>query len=285
MGKTHIVTDTSCDLTQDMLDKFQISTVSLSIQFGEKVYADQKELSSEGFYELLAEDPNHPSTCQPSPADFVKVYEQIAEPGDSIISIHLSSQLSGTYQSAVLASDMVKGIDITVIDTKLASIGVGFVAMAAAAKLQEGASNEEVIAVAEQVSKESRVLFVVDTLKYLQKNGRIGKAQALVGNLLSIKPILTLVDGVVHPLEKARGKTKALKRISALAQEYKDSCGGRPMRLGVAHAACAEGATSLAAELEKELQPQETSVSLIGPTIGVHVGPGTLAVLLHPIDA
>ena len=211
MPKVHVVTDSGSDLPDSLKSTHQIHLVPMSIQFGEEIYLDGVELSPEQFYQRLGESSVLPSTCQPSPADFVKRYEQISEPGDHIISVHLSSRLSGTYQSAVLASTMVEHRSIHIVDTKSASIGIGMVALAVAEAVQNGASVEEALAAGERVMDELQVYFVVDTLEYLRRNGRIGAASAMVGSLLNIKPVLTLANGIVTPFEKVRANQELLK--------------------------------------------------------------------------
>ncbi len=284
MAKIHIVTDSGSDLPKDVREKYNIHVVPLSIQFGDDIYRDGVDMSVTEFYKRLTEGSVLPSTCQPSPADFVKLYQEIAEPGDAIISVHLSSKLSGTYQSAFLASTMVEGLDISVLDTQSASIGIGLVSLAAAEAVQKGASKEEAVAFAEKRVEELGVYFVVDTLEYLKKNGRIGAAQAMVGSLLNIKPILTLAEGIVTPFDKVRGKAKALKQIQELIKEYSQKYPGRPLRIGITHANCAEEATKLGETLQANVDVHEIIISYIGPTIGVHVGPGTIAFLFYPID-
>ena len=284
MGRIHVVSDSGSDLPKEIREKYNISIVPLSIQFGDDVYVDGVDMPTERFYSELKNGDRLPSTCQPSPADFVKLYEEIAEPGDEIISVHLSSKLSGTYQSAVLASTMVSDISVTVVDSKLASIGIGFVALAAAEAVQNGASKEEALAQAQKVIDNLGVYFVVDTLDFLRRNGRIGKAQAVAGTLLNIKPILTLDDGVVAPVEKVRGKAKALKKIRESIRQYQEDHGGKKLRIGLTHADCLEEAQRFAELLKQDIDIHDLYIDYIGPTIGVHVGPGTMALLFHPIE-
>lgn len=284
MAKIHVVTDSGCDLPEFIKEKYNIHVVPLSIQFGDEIYRDGIDLSVEKFYQRLGTEATLPSTCQPSPADFVKCFEEIAQPGDSIISVHLSSNLSGTYQSSVLASTMVSdAIDITAIDTKSASIGVGLVAVAIAEAVQNGATKDEAIAIGERAIQELGVYFVVDTLENLRKNGRIGAAQAMVGSLLNIKPVLTLKDGIVTPFDKVRGKAKALRRIQDLIKEDALEHPDRPLRVGVTHAHCLTEAENFAETLKAELNIKDLIISYIGPTIGVHVGQGTIALLFYPM--
>ncbi|HHX01805.1 MAG TPA: DegV family protein [Firmicutes bacterium] len=283
MPRIHVVTDSGSDLPDSIRSQYNIHLVPLSIQFGEEIYLDTVELSAEQFYQRLGESSALPSTCQPSPADFVKCYEQISEPGDHIISVHLSSRLSGTYQSAVLASTMVENRNIHIIDTKSASIGIGMVAMAISEAVQNGASVEDALALGERVMEDLQVYFVVDTLEYLRRNGRIGAASAMVGSLLNIKPVLTLANGIVTPFDKVRGKARALKRIYDLLGDYVQTHQGRKIRIGLVHSNCADEALQFADKIKSEFAIEDFTIGLIGPTIGVHVGPGTIALLWHPI--
>lgn len=284
MARIHVVTDSGSDLPQAIREELGIHVVPLSIQFGDEIYRDGVDLSVEEFYERLEGDVM-PSTCQPSPADFEQKYLEIAEPGDTIISVHMSSRLSGTYQSAVIAANMVaeEGLKVVTVDTKSASIGIGLVAIAAAQGAREGLTLEEILERVNYAIAEMHVYFVVDTLEYLRRNGRIGNAQALLGTLLNIKPILTLQDGIVSPLEKTRGKAKAVKRIQELVGQLKEKYPNKELSVGLTHAMVPSEAEALAEALRKDLDLKANVITgLIGPTIGVHVGKGTLAVLVHP---
>ncbi len=285
MARIHIVTDSGSDLPKEVCERFGISVVPLSIQFGDDIYRDGVDMQVDEFYQRLRTGDTLPSTCQPSPADFVKVYESIAQAGDTIISVHLSSKLSGTYQSSVLAASMLPDLDVVSVDTQSASMGIGLTAIAAAEAVKAGKSKEEVIAVTERIVEQLGVYFMVDTLEFLKKNGRIGRASALMGTLLNIKPILTLQDGIVTPFEKARGKAKALKRITEAIAQYSEQYPGQALRLGVTHSDALADAERIAAEFKEQFPVHDIFIASIGPTIGVHVGPGTLAVLFYPVPA
>ncbi|NLJ74681.1 MAG: DegV family protein [Firmicutes bacterium] len=284
MSNIHVVTDSGSDLPLKLREELGIHVVPLTVQFGDDIYRDGVDIQVEEFYERLQSGTILPSTCQPSPADFEALYQQIAEPGDTIISVHLSSRLSGTYQSAVLASTMVDdSINIITIDSKSASMGIGLAAVAAAEAARAGHTVEDCVQAAQYAIDHLNVYFVVDTLEYLKRNGRIGQASALVGTLLNIKPILTLNDGVVAPFEKIRGKSKAIRRIHELARALEDQYPGQSFRAALTHAARPNEAQVFAEILKDELPiAGDIAVSYIGPTIGVHVGPGTLALLLYP---
>lgn len=283
MPNIHVVTDSGSDLPQSIKEKYGIKVVPLTIQFGEEIYQDGVELKANQFYERLNKSSDLPSTCQPSPADFVKCYEENTEPGDQIISIHLSSKVSGTYQSAVLASTMVDDREIHILDTKSASIGIGLVAVAVAEAIQNGATVEEAVREAERIIEKLQIYFVVDTLENLKRNGRIGAASAIVGSLLNIKPILTLDDGIVSPYDKVRGKNKAIRKIYDLLQEYTNNNPGRKIRVGITHANCLTEAEVIREKIKDELDIDDIMIEYIGPTIGVHVGAGTVALLWYPM--
>jgi len=285
VGKIHVVTDSGADLSADVRQRLGIHVVPLTVQFGDEIFKDGVEISTAEFYAKLESDDQMASTCQPSPSDFVAMYERIAQPGDTIISVHLSSKMSGTYQSAVLASTMLD-LDVTIkaVDSKAASMGLGLVAVTAAEGVRDGKDLDTILADVQHTIDSLQVYFVVDTLEYLKKNGRIGLASALVGTLLNIKPILTLVDGQVAPFEKIRGKAKALKRIQELVEEFRGKFPDHKIRAALSHAENPAEAVRLAQVLS-ELLPLDGEVLLgeIGSTIGVHTGPGVVALFLYAV--
>ncbi|NLL47474.1 MAG: DegV family protein [Firmicutes bacterium] len=285
MGKIHVVTDSGSDLSLQVREELGIHVVPLTVQFGSEIFKDGEEISTAEFFSRLRTEADMPSTCQPSPADFVAMYEKITEPGDTIISVHLSSKMSGTYQSAVLASTMLDSdIQVKVVDSKSASMGLGLVAVAAAEGVRAGKDLDTILSELQQTIDDLQVYFVVDTLEYLKKNGRIGMASALVGTMLNIKPILTLVDGEVAPFEKIRGKAKALRRVRELILEFQAKFPEKKIRAAMSHATTQEEADQIVKALSETL-PVEGDVIMgeIGPTIGVHTGPGIVALFLYSI--
>ncbi len=285
VARIHVVTDSGSDLPVELRERLGIHVVPLTVQFGDEIFKDGVDITAAEFYARLQQETRMPSTCQPSPADFVEVYERIAQPGDTILSIHLSSKMSGTYQSAVLAGSMIDPqIKVEAVDSKSASLGIGVTALIAAQGVQAGKGVAEILQDVQSVIDSLQVYFVVDTLEYLQRNGRIGLASAFVGTLLSIKPVLTLVDGQVAPFEKIRGKAKALKRLRELGAEFRERHPDKRLRAAVSHADNHGEAAALAAALPDILDlDTEVVVGEIGPTIGVHAGPGTVAVFLYSV--
>ncbi len=275
MQPVKIVTDSTSDLPEDLVKKHGIKIVPLNVHFGEEVFQDGVDLWPEEFYLKLRASSALPRTSQPSPGLFAEAYRQLAADGSAIVSIHISAKLSGTLQSAQLAKEMLPDLDITVIDSGTVCTPLGMVAIAAAEAANGGADRDAVIAATRQAMKDTGVYFVVDTLEYLQMNGRIGRATAMVGTLLSVKPLLTIDEGEVTPVEKIRGKTRAIDRIFELIRQ---KVGGRRVRMAIMTTAEAEEAKNLAARARQELPCQDVIVSDIGAVIGSHVGPGTVAI-------
>lgn len=277
----HIVTDSTSDLTPEVLAAHfggaKIHVIPLTVHFGEEEYRDGVDLTTAEFYRKLTSGGAMPRTSQPSPAAFVDLYKEISQPGDVILSYHLSARLSGTIQSAALAARQIEDRTIEVIDTRSVSMGLALIAGRAAERAASGATPEEIVQESRELIAKQHIYFVVDTLEYLQRNGRIGKAQALVGGLLNVKPILTLDDGVVAPLEKVRGRSKARERLFERASSHA-ATGGATMG-AVLQAAAAEDAKAFADRLHEAYGIRFPVIEL-GPTVGTHAGPGTLGVVV-----
>ncbi len=275
-----IVTDSTADLPKEMVEELNITVVPLNVHFGEEVFLDWVELSPEDFFTKLPQTDLLPRTSQPSPGDFQKAYEEVGGSGDAIISVHISQGLSGTYQSATMARDLLPDMDITVIDSKVASMALGFIVLEAARAAKAGKSKEEVLEIIDFYMQETRVLFMVDTLEYLQKNGRIGKAQAFLGGLLKMKPILSLKDGGIIPVEKARGSKKALQTIVDLLKGMLPPEG--KVKGAVVHGNALATAEALVEELKKIYDISEVIITPVGAVIGCHTGPGLVGLLFFP---
>lgn len=218
-----------------------------------------------------------PTTSQPSTGDFFEVYSGLSEGADAIVSIHLSELLSGTIKSALAARELVNHVPIEVIDSRSASLGLGFVVLAAARAARLGKSLPEVVAAAQQLIPKINVIFVVDTLKYLHMGGRIGGASAMLGTALNIKPLLHLCDGEVNPLERVRSKCKATERmLEIMAQRLQEERSNGVLHAAVAHADRADEALELKQQVLSRFQPAEFYLTELTPAIGTHVGPGTL---------
>ncbi|MFD2704845.1 DegV family protein [Salibacterium lacus] len=281
-----IVTDSTADIPAELLQKYQITVIPLKVMIENETYQDGVNLTPEAFYNKLDMMNNVPATSQPTPYEFETMYQRIREKAGediSILSIHLSSAMSGTVQSAVLAADSVKEeVNVEVVDSLKASYAVGILVVEAAKLAADGAGIDECRKRLEEYKKETSVYFLVDTLEYLQKNGRIGKASALIGSLLKMKPVLSLNgDGEVYPYRKARGKKKAVAVIQeALEQQY----GERPVHIGVSHADAKDSGNELLQAAESVLNSRSSTLTKIGAVIGSHTGRGTISVAVTPAE-
>lgn len=278
MSKVRVVTDSGADLSPELAAEYGIKVVPLSITFGTEQFKDGVDLSKEAFFERLAAAKQMPFTTQPSPADFAAAYEALKSEGaEHIVSIHLSSSLSGTFQSATIGASHVEGVKVHFFDSLSPSMGVGYLALEAAKLAADGAAPEAIVDHVKDMRAKQAIYFTVDTLEYLAKNGRIGKAQALVGGMLNIKPVLTITDdGYVGPFTKVRGKRKALDTIVESVVEHTK---GKAFRGCVVHAMVEEDALALRDRLVERLPGTELMIELLGPTIGTHVGHGALGVI------
>ncbi len=275
-----IVTDSSADLPTDSARRWDITVVPCNVVLGDVSYKDGVELSPDEFYRRMESSPRPPTTSQPSIADFQAVYQGLLAQGHQIVSIHVSGKLSGTVNAAERAREAL-GPDLSgvvaVVDSRLASLCLGLVALSAAELAGQAASPEQL---AEQVRAglpKSHGYFLVDTLEYLQKGGRIGKAQAFLGTLLSVKPILTIQDGEAHPVERQRNRVRALARLVELAS------GLAPLsKLGVIYSTEPEQAAALRHSLAGAglLPEDQIIVSQFGATLGTYLGPRALGVAL-----
>lgn len=280
MANIILVTDSTADIPKELAKELNIHVVPLKVHIDGQTYLDGVTITPSVFFDMLAISEQFPSTSQPSPIDFEQKYLEIIDQYGKdvqIISVHLSSALSGTFQSANLARSMVgSDFDITVIDSKKGAFLLGTIVVQAAKAAKKGKGKEECIQLIEKMKLSQKDYFVVDTLTYLQKGGRIGKAQALIGTLLNVKPILTLNEsGEVIPFDKVRGKKKAL---SKMMEELKQYAHGEPVVASVLYATNLSEAEELKNQLQEQFTIEEITLSEVGPVIGAHVGPNVLAV-------
>ncbi|NOU76310.1 DegV family EDD domain-containing protein [Paenibacillus sp. LMG 31458] len=285
MTNIRIVTDSTADIPLALRQELNIEMVPLKIHFGDEEYLDTVTLQSEEFYPKLTSSPHFPRTSQPSPAEFLDLYQRLLEgPDTQVISIHLASVLSGTYQSALLASTMLEDSSgkVHVFDSCSASYGIGALAVAAARAAKAGQSVDEILELVRTMRENFYIYFLVDTLEFLQKGGRIGKASALFGSLLNIKPILSLDRaGEVAAIDKVRGHKKAVARILELLAT--DVSGKTIRSLHIAHANNLEGAEQLRAAIMQQFVVEHVDYITLGPVIGAHAGPGTIAAFVSTV--
>ena len=270
-----LVTDSTSDLPQDLADSLGIELVPANIHFGNETFKDGVDLSHDDFYERLTHGDTFPRTSQPSPGEFAQVYERLAQDADAIVSIHISSKLSGTYNSAVHGKrEADVACPIEVIDSQQASLALGMAAVAAARAASAGGTADEVASEARDAASRSVCTALLDTLEYLQKGGRIGKASAMMGSLLKIKPIIIIRDGEVQQFAKERTLNKALSRLEEAARDL------APIEeLGVIYSTERDDALRVAENL-RDLLPEgkEPIIARIGPAIGAHAGPGAIGI-------
>lgn len=287
MANVYVVTDSTADIPIALRAQLNIEMIPLTVNFGDEALLDGVDIDADTFYDRLVSEDVTPTTSQPSPGDFLKLYKRILQedPEAHILSIHISSALSGTFQSATLAKNLLEqdGNKVTLFDTLSASYGIGVLAVEAAKAAKNGKSVEEILSLLKHLRKEMGIYFLVDTLEYLQKGGRIGKAAALVGSLLKIKPILTVdAEGEVASVDKVRGHQKAIGRIIELLKEKFP--GDEKMCLYVLHAKSEENAELLKAKVSEHFRLAEVDYREIGAVIGTHAGPGTTAVIMVPYN-
>jgi DegV family protein with EDD domain len=266
-----------------MAEQYRIAVVPLQVILGAQTFRDKIDLTEEEFFEKAKTLKVLPKTSQPPPGDFEKVYRELAaDPDvDSIISAHISSKLSGTYSAAATAGARVQeevGKRISVIDTMSAYMGNGFMLVNGARAAEKGSTHDEIVQQIIEAIPRTRIMLLVDTLEYLQRGGRIGGAQAFVGTLLNIKPILHVKNGRVEPLERVRTRHKAMERLVEIAA---GEVGSTPIQLAVGNAQCPEDAATLSAMARAKLDVVEEVESELGPAISAHTGPGVLGFVYH----
>ncbi|MFD2670188.1 DegV family protein [Marinicrinis sediminis] len=280
-----IVTDSTADVPKKVREELSIQMVPLKVHFSEETYLDAVTIQSEEFYEKLIQAAKLPTTSQPSPIDFMETYKAILAESEEtqIVSIHLSSAFSGTYQSAVLARNMMDELAdrITIIDSKSASYGFGILVVAAAKAAEKGMQKDELIQFVEEMRQNRHLYFMVDTLDYLQKGGRIGKAAAVFGSLLNIKPILSIdEEGEVCSVDKVRGQKKAIGRIMEMIKQDLGSDEEISVFLAVTNEMA--NAEAIEKQFQANFKVHAISYTHIGPVIGTHVGPGTVGIFVVP---
>ncbi|MEG6616050.1 DegV family protein [Peptococcaceae bacterium 1198_IL3148] len=279
MSSIRIVTDSTADLNDELYQQHQIAVVPLKVIFGQQVYKDGVDIKPTQFYERLVTANERATTSQPSPGEFLQTYQRLKEEGvQSIISIHLSSGISGTYRAAQIAQSMLPDQDITVIDSRNVCGGLGLIALAAAKAVEAGKSKEEIILLINEIINKMRVNFLVDTLEYLQRGGRISKTEAFVGSLLNIKPMIVVKDGILQPWAKIRGKNKGIKKI---VQQAVEECGNERMVCYLVHAHDPMALEQLKAEATQNLNIDELVICQIGSVIGCHTGPGAVGMAFY----
>jgi len=272
-----IVTDSTADLSPEIARELGITIIPVYVRFGTKTYRDGLDIGCDEFYQRLITSPVLPTTSQPAPSDFADVFTRLAGETDAIVSIHLSRKTSGTYDSALQGKELA-GVHsrIEVIDSLAVSMGLGLIILAAARVAMAGENLLAVLEVVKQTIPHIRMMGVFDTLKYLVLGGRIGKAKALVGSLLHVKPLITMREGELVPAGMARTRAAAIERILDMVKSS-----GNVKEVGITYSTTPAEANSLRGRLGSILAEELIHVTRLGPALGVHGGPGTLILALR----
>jgi len=274
MNSVQIVTDSSCDLPEDLITQFGIGIVPLKIRFGQTEFVDRLELTTDQFWEKCRETDELPSTAAPAPGAFIAEFQRAADEGATgVVAIVLSGELSATIEAAQQAAREVEGnIDVRVVDSRTVTLGLGAVVVAAAQAAKRGANIDEVSNIATDSAARTHVHAALDTLENLRKGGRIGAAGSLLGSMLSIKPLIEVRDGVVEPAGKQRTRTKALSYLVKVVEEHAQQIES----IYVTHAAC-DDVDSFVERIQSLVQT-DVLVGQVGPVVGAHAGIGTIGV-------
>lgn len=277
-----IVTDGAADILPTWAQEYGIDTIPVNILFGEKSYLQGVELDNEGFYKLVDESKRIPKTSQPSPHQFVEFYRKIAQKGDTVLSIHITAKLSGTYASAISAAEELKGeFNVIPVDSACGSLGIGLMCREARKLERAGKSVDEIVQAIEAIKSKVSVILTLDTLEYAKMSGRVGTMQAALASVLNVKPIAVLENGVLNMAEKVRTRKAALDRVIAMAKE---KFGDQPVYLAVVHARDLKSGEALLEQAKTHFNHKETMISELSISIAANLGPGTVGLILYPAE-
>lgn len=281
MATIRVVTDSTCDIPDLMMRQTRIAMVPLSVNFGAESFRDRIDITHFEFMDRLASSKVLPTTSQPPPGLFEETYRQLADEGaDGIVSLHISEKLSGTLGAARIAAEAVTDrVPVEVIDSQTTSLALGFIALAAARAANDGADLDTVAATARKMIPNMGLIFFADTLEYLQKGGRIGRAAAIAGSILSLKPLMRLDEGVVVPHERTRTRSKAIDGLARFVNDFPHISQLGLMRTGHADTA------SLLERLSTRIPQDAIIITEVSPVIAVHLGPGGLGVAIDANEA
>lgn len=281
MATVRIVTDSTADLDAALRAEHGIEMVPLVVHIGERTFKDAIEIDPDRLWREVEGSSAHPRTSQPPPADFEAVYRRLRAEGAEVVSIHISSDLSGTLGSAALAREAVGGEGVALVDSRSVSLGLGLTVLEAARRARRGATAAEIEAYAREAGRRTHILFGVDTLEYLARGGRIGRAAALLGTLLNLKPVLQIQDGVVSAADKVRGRGKVLPRCLERMAEWVRP--GSRVRMAALHVQAPDEAARWLEAFRREYRAEEVHVGPVGPVVAVHAGPGTVGIVLQEV--
>jgi DegV family protein with EDD domain len=270
-----IITDSTCEASPELMAHPAVTVVPLYVLFGQEALRDYIDISRSEFWQRLPKASPLPTTSQARPNDFLDPFRRFTDAGDEVIVVTLSSKLSGTYDSAMQAKAALPDGAIEVVDSLTISVGLGLMVQEAVRLADDGATQPQILARLNEMRGGIRILFVLDTLEYLQRGGRIGKAQAFVGTLLSFKPVLGIEGGEVVPISRMRSRRKALEALPEMLGHLV-TARGPEVKLGVTHAGVPEEAAGVAEKLQKYFDSSHILIGDLGPVLGTHVGPRTI---------
>jgi DegV family protein with EDD domain len=277
-----IVTDGAADILPDWGKEYGIDMIPVNILFGEKSYLQGVELDNEGFYKLVDESKRVPKTSQPSPHQFVEFYRKIAQKGDTILSIHITAVLSGTYASSISAAEELKGeFNVISIDSTVGSLGIGLMCREARKLERAGKSLDQIVSYLEAIKHNIRVILTLDTLEYAKMSGRVKALQAALASLLNVKPIAILRNGDLNMAERVRTRKAALDRVIQIAEE---EYGDKPVYLAVVHARDPKSGKALLEEAKSHFNCKETMMGELSISIAANLGPGTVGLIIYPLQ-
>jgi len=274
--KIAILTDSTAYLPDELLAEYDIHVIPLIVNWSGESYRDNVDISPETFYERLTIEKELPTTSQPSAGQFKEFFEKLSKDYEGIAAILLSSDLSGTVASALAAKEMMKDYPIEVVDSRVTTMALGLCALEAAKAADSGKGIKEIASVARRVGEAQKVMFIVDTLEFLHKGGRIGGAQRFLGSVLAIKPLLQLLDGKIQPLESVRTKKKAISTMLTILEE--DMAGKDNIQVTVFHGVADDEAQMVHDQIAAAISPKTLILAKLSPVIGVHTGPGTIGI-------
>lgn len=278
-NKVAIVVDSTAFIPPDLVEKYDIHVIPQILNWEGQSYRDNVDITPDEFYTRLKTAKEMPTTSQPSAGEFHEFFANLAESYESILAVLISEPLSGTQASARAARDMMPDFPIDIVDSRSTVMGLGFMVLAAAKAVANGADYKEAAEAARVLKERMRIIFVVDTLEFLHRGGRIGGAQRFVGSMLSIKPLLHIENGKVEPLASVRTKRKAINHMLDLVAE---EMGGKTnVHAAVMNAVAPDEAAQIAEEVKQRVNPVELFITELSPVIGTHAGPGTVGVIYY----
>ncbi|MBI5352572.1 MAG: DegV family protein [Chloroflexi bacterium] len=278
-----IVVDGAVDLPSGWAEKYDLKVIPINVHFGEKTYIQNVDLDMNAFYKLVDDKSNpFPKTSQPSPHQFVEFYKKNYKPGETILSIHITSKLSGTYASAVAAAEELKGTyNVITFDSLGGSMGTAFMCRTAREMESAGKSVDEIVHHLESLRSKVFIILTLDTLEYARRSGRVGALSASLASMLNLKPIALLKDGLVETVDKVRTRKAALTRAIALGKEL---VGDKPVHLGIVHARDLESGKALMEDAKKNFNVKSAELTDLSISLAINFGPGTVGLVLYPVE-